>query len=251
MVQRMIWSVGLIMLVQSIGLVVVGENGATGVHSSCLVPEKKESQHFNGQLHLSSVKTRYTFEAHNNNSITFYHNINETSNCHNFYNTSCEFRVLLYGGINKTRRFFEGSFNTTLLPIVYNGCQAIPSATQVIFHLPSLRENDTDIYFFCMEVAYPPPYICKCDEGSIIQVKGIFTKKEVVEIQNLPLSLLIILGCLTAYSLIITTSFVYIMRNKRRMQIQQSEYINVVPRRPKNHKPCVPYATNPGHPFNR
>ncbi|XP_075687635.1 T-cell-specific surface glycoprotein CD28 [Rhinoderma darwinii] len=236
MVLWMIWSVGLIMLAQNIGLFVEGENGARGVYDSCRLMEKLVSSD------ASPVKNRYTFYAHNNNSLTYFHNFNGTSK---------EFRVSLFRGINKTSSVCEGSINATRLPFDCENCRVVPSASNVTFHLRSLHESDTDIYFFCKEVMYPPPYICECDEGTIVHVKEHILHKEVVEIRKLPLGLLITLGCMTAYGLIITTAFIYIMINRRRKRIQQSEYINVVPRRPKNHKPYIPYAASAVYPHTR
>lgn len=238
-----IWSVSLILLVQSIGLFVEGENGARGVDNSCRLLKKLESP-CDRRPHLGSVsspvKSRCTFYDHNNenNILTFYHNFTEEDG-------NKEYRVSLFRGINKTSRLCEGSFNATKLPFDSNNCRVIPSASQVTFHLQSLNDTDTDIYFFCKEDMYPPPYICECDEGTIIHVKELKLDKEVIEIQKMTLSGWIILGCIIPYSLIITILYVSMWRNRRRKRIQQSEYINVVPRRPKNHKPYIPYATDP------
>ncbi|XP_056390996.1 T-cell-specific surface glycoprotein CD28 isoform X2 [Hyla sarda] len=254
MVLGMIWSVGLIMLAQSIGFFVEGKSGARSVDDSCRLVEKLLSP-CDGQLHhsfnSSLLKNHCTFYTQDNNSLTFYHNFNASNK---------EFRVSLIRGINKKSIVCEGSFNASQsqLPFDYNNCKVIPSASQVTFHLWSINEEDTDIYFFCKEDMYPPPYICDCDEGTIIHVKEHKQhekvkqpEKDIKYIQEVPLSVLIVLGCIAAYSLIITTSFLYILRKKRRTRILQSEYINVVPRRPKNHMPSMPYATRPVHPCSR
>ncbi|KAM4024382.1 T-cell-specific surface glycoprotein CD28-like [Anomaloglossus baeobatrachus] len=240
-----IWSVALIILVQCIGFSMEGGNVGRRVNNSCRNVEKLVSP-CNKQMHLdsesSSVKNRCTFFSHNSNTLTFYLNVNDTNK---------ELRVSLFRGINKMSTVCDGFFNASQLPFDYNNCRIIPSASYVTFQLQSLHENDTDIYFFCKEVMYPPPYIFECDEGTIIHVKEYKQHKEIIEIQKPHLSVLIILGCIAAYSLIITASFIYILRKRRRTRIQQSEYINVVPRRPKNNKPYMPYATNPIHPCTR
>ncbi|KAM3915998.1 T-cell-specific surface glycoprotein CD28 [Leptodactylus fuscus] len=243
MVLRMIWSVGLILLVQSIGLFAEGENGSRYVDKSCYPLEKLGSPCERYLTSDSSLgRKKCIFYSHNSNSLTLHHNFNDAGK---------EFRVSLFRGINKTRSICEGSFNATHIPFAYDNCTVIPSASHVTFHLQSLNEDDTDIYFFCKQVMYPPPYICECDEGTIIHVKEPILQKEVIEITKAPLTFLIILACIAAYSIIITASFLYIWRKKRRMRIQQSEYINVVPRRPKNQKSYIPYADSPVHSCGR
>ncbi|XP_073501706.1 T-cell-specific surface glycoprotein CD28 [Phyllobates terribilis] len=244
MILGMIWSVAPIILVQRIGFSMEEENVGRGVPSSCRFVEKLVSP-CNKQLHLDSesslVKNRCTIFAHNNRLI-FYLNVNDTNK---------DFRVTLFRGINKTNRFCEGSFNASQLPSDSNKCRIIPSPNSVTIQLRNATEADTDIYFFYKEVMYPPPYICEHDEGTIIHVKEHKLHKEEIEIQKPHLSVLIVLGCIAAYSLIMTASFIYILRKRRRTRIQQSEYINVVPRRPRNNKPYMPYAANPIHPCSR
>ncbi|XP_069591476.1 T-cell-specific surface glycoprotein CD28 [Ranitomeya imitator] len=244
MILGKIWSVALIILVQHIGFSMEEENVNRGIPISCRLVEKLISP-CDKQLHLdsesSSIKNRCTISAHNN-SLIFYLNVNDTNK---------NVRVSLFRGINKTIRFCEGSFNDSQLPSHCNKCRIIPSANYVTIQLQNVTEADTDIYFFYKEVMYPPPYICENDEGTIIHVKGHKVHEDGIEIQKPHLSVLLILGCIVAYSLIITTSLIYILRKRRRMRIQQSEYINVVPRRPKTNKPYMPYAANPIHPCSR
>ncbi|KAG9477199.1 hypothetical protein GDO78_002545, partial [Eleutherodactylus coqui] len=152
----------------------------------------------------SPLKNRCTFYAHSKNSLMFYHKFNETIE---------ELKVEFFRGINKTSSICKGLFNATQLPFDCNNFRVIPSRNHVTFHQWSLNENDTDIYYFCMEVMYPPPYIKNCDDGTIIHVKEV--QKEVNENQKSPLSLLIILGCIAAYSLLITTSFLYMLVRQR------------------------------------
>ncbi|XP_063788721.1 T-cell-specific surface glycoprotein CD28 [Pseudophryne corroboree] len=207
MAQWMILSVGLIMLIECIG--------------------------------ASPGKTRLLRFAHNSINLTFYRNFNYTNK---------EFKVSLIRGINKTGIVCKGSFNESQIPFEYNNCTVIPAANNVTFNLWGLNENSTDIYFFRREVMYPPPYTSE-DEGTVIQKEYPVCKTaEREEIpKTFPLSLWVALGVCGLYIIIITTAFLYILRKGRRMRIQQSEYINVVPRRPKNHKPYVPYAMTPVH----
>ncbi|XP_075034699.1 T-cell-specific surface glycoprotein CD28 isoform X2 [Mixophyes fleayi] len=207
MVQWMILSVGLITLVQCID--------------------------------SSPGKKGHIFSTRNNINITYYCDFNYTKK---------EFKVSLIRGINKSDIVCTGSFNETHLPFENNNCTVMPTASNVTFHLWGLNENNTDIYFFRKDVMYPPPYTYEYDEGTIIHIKETLCEKQVTkEIQKSSLSLWVALGGFVLYSIIITTAFLYILRKGRRTRIQQSEYINVVPRRPKNHKSYAPYATTPVH----
>ncbi|XP_069839510.1 T-cell-specific surface glycoprotein CD28 [Dendropsophus ebraccatus] len=239
-----IWSMGLIMLVQSIGFFVEGENCATVGDDSCPLPplcDKRLQQSSDS----SYAKNRVIFYAYKNNNLTFHHN---------FTAKSKEFKVILVRGFNKPSSVCVGAFNASWLPVECHNCRVAVSESQFTIQLQNFSENDTDFYFVCKEIMYPPPYICEC-EGILIHViteHKEHSKQEIVrEVEKVPLSFAIILGCMVAYSLLITTSFAYILRNKRRTRIQQSDYINVVPRRPKNHKPYIPYATSPVHPCTR
>ncbi|KAG8558798.1 hypothetical protein GDO81_017156 [Engystomops pustulosus] len=238
MVLRMICSVGLILLVQNTVIFVEAE-------MTCRVMEKLVQVSCDSQLHLGSdpspLQNKCTFNAENDTiSLTFYQNFSDPTK---------EFQVSLLRGLNKTS-VCKKSFGATHQPFVCNNFKVTQSASHVTFHLQNPTEDDTDIYYFCIEDMYPPPYICECDEGTIVHIKKHKKIKEVIEIQKLPLSLLIILGCIAAYSLIITTSFVYILTNRRRTRIQRSEYINVA-QRAKNHKPYMPYIASSVYPVTR
>ncbi|XP_068103034.1 T-cell-specific surface glycoprotein CD28 isoform X2 [Hyperolius riggenbachi] len=161
-----------------------------------------------------------------------------------------EFKVSLSRGINKSEVVCVGSFNSTQLPFEDNNCSVSPTASHVTFYLWGLNENNTDIYFFQKEVMYPPPYTNEWDNGIIVHVKepawSIPEKKVNV---HFSLSLLITLCGFIVYSFIITTAFIYIVRKGKRTKIQQSEYINVVTRRPKPPKSFASYAGTPAN-FN-
>ncbi|XP_018409509.1 PREDICTED: T-cell-specific surface glycoprotein CD28 [Nanorana parkeri] len=189
------------------------------------------------------TKHRFILYAPGNISLTFYKDFN---------NVDKEFKVSLSRGMNKSVTFCVGSFNYTQIPFEENNCRVTPAVDNVTFFLWDLTANHTDIYFFHKEVMYPPPYNHECDEGTFIHVKEpACPKHETTIIQTTSLSPLIALGCFALYSLIITMAFLYIVRKGRRTRIQQSEYINVVPRRTRPPLPCVTYSTTDGYSHSR
>ncbi|XP_073489458.1 T-cell-specific surface glycoprotein CD28 [Aquarana catesbeiana] len=169
-----------------------------------------------------------------NISLTFYRDVNDTNE---------EFKVSLNKGVNKAETVCVGFFNSTQITFDENNCRVTRVERNVTFYL---WVNNTDIYFFHKEKMYPPPYKSEWDNGTIIHIKEpTRNKPEIKKNLDPPLSLFIALGCFALYSIIITTAFLYIVRKGRRTRIQQSEYINVVPRRPRPHLSCVAYATTP------
>ncbi|XP_040213220.1 T-cell-specific surface glycoprotein CD28 [Rana temporaria] len=154
-----------------------------------------------------------------------------------------ELKVSLNKGFSKTETVCVVFFNSTQIKFEENNCRVKKVAHEVTF---SLWVNNTDIYFFHKERMFPPPYKSEWDNGTIIHIKEPkCNEPEIKKNLDHSLSLFIALGCFALYSIIITTAFLYIVRKGRRTRIQQSEYINVVPRRPRPHLSCVAYATTP------
>ncbi|OCT61311.1 T-cell-specific surface glycoprotein CD28 [Xenopus laevis] len=158
-----------------------------------------------------------------------------------------EFRVSLLRGVNKSITVCSGSFNSSYQSFESNNnhsikCLGIPTESKITLYLSGLTENDTDIYFFRKEDMYPPPYTRYQDNGTVIHVKELVPTGE-APVQK-PLWPLVVIGVLAAYSVAITAAFCYILKKERRTRVLQSEYINVVPRRPKCHQP---YAPTPVH----
>ncbi|KAM5151853.1 T-cell-specific surface glycoprotein CD28 [Mantella aurantiaca] len=188
---------------------------------------------------IDTIPRNYGYIVHaiDSISLTFYSDFNDTEK---------EFKVSLNRGINKSEIVCVGSFNSSQITFQGNNCNVTQAENHVTFHLWGLTANNTDIYFFQKEVMYPPPYLRECDEGTIIHIKEpACLKEENKANQETSRTPIIALGCVALYSIIISTAFVYIVRKGRRTRIQQSEYINVVPRRPRPHLSCVPYATTP------
>ncbi|XP_072274886.1 T-cell-specific surface glycoprotein CD28 [Pyxicephalus adspersus] len=182
-------------------------------------------------------KHRYILHDKDSINLTYYSDFNHTNK---------EFKVSLKRGINKSETVCVLSFNFTQKIFEDNNCQVTPGVNQVTFYLQGLTANNTDIYFFQKEVMYPPPYICDYDNGTIIHVKepDCTTEKPMVT-NDTPWSPIIALGCFALYSIIITTAFFYMLQKGKSTRIQQSEYINVVPRRPRPPLSCVTYAMAP------
>ncbi|NP_001091201.1 CD28 molecule L homeolog [Xenopus laevis] len=159
-----------------------------------------------------------------------------------------EFRVSLFKGVKKSITVCSGSFNSSYQSFESNSNQSIkglgiPTESKITLYLSGLTENDTDIYYFHKENMYPPPYTCYQDNGTVIHVKELVpTGKPTLPQPILPL--LVGIGVTVAYSVAITAAFCYVLKKGRRTRVLQSEYINVVPRRPKCHQP---YAPTPAH----
>ncbi|KAE8580368.1 hypothetical protein XENTR_v10024402 [Xenopus tropicalis] len=155
-----------------------------------------------------------------------------------------ESRVSLLRGVKKSITVCSGSFNSSYQSFESNAyqsirCIGIPTENKITFHLSGLTENHTDIYFFRKEDMYPPPYTCYQDNGTVIHVKELVAPvKDPLPQPQWPL--LVAIGVMAAYSLTITAAFFYILKKGRRTRVLQSEYINVVPRRPKCHQPYAP-----------
>ncbi|KAM4626728.1 T-cell-specific surface glycoprotein CD28 isoform 2-T2 [Discoglossus pictus] len=186
--------------------------------------------------------------AYKSISITYYST---------FEGKTKEFRVLLRRGTNNARTVCEGSFNSSYQPFQCStdiSCTVIPTNTSVTFNLMGLTEAHTDIYYFFKNNMYPPPYTCSRDNGTVIHVKTdehllsepVPPTKPHVSQPSWPLLVMLIVSAV--YSVFVTGALCYILRRGRKTRILQSEYINVVPRRPKHHHP---YAPTPVHSRSR
>ncbi|KAG8432731.1 hypothetical protein GDO86_017100 [Hymenochirus boettgeri] len=157
-----------------------------------------------------------------------------------------EFQVSLLRGVKRSITFCKGSFNSSYQLFMFDDsyikCTGIPTESNITFQLSGLNENHTDIYFLKKEGMYPPPYTCHQDDSTVIHVKEEFFKANCSDPQSVwPLLVTIIVT--GSYSVGITAALLcYILKKANKNRILQSEYINVVPRRPKSHQP---YAQTP------
>ncbi|XP_063285884.1 T-cell-specific surface glycoprotein CD28 [Pelobates fuscus] len=162
-----------------------------------------------------------------------------------FSNTKMEYKVTLIKGSNKGVVICHGSFNASHQPFQHNKCRITPTASNVTFYLNDLSENDTDIYYLLKEHMEPPPYIAKYDNGTVIHVKEIVLQPPpILAKEQSPWPMLASVVALAIYSSGITIALIYTLLKGRKTRILQSEYINVVPQRPKHHQP---YAPAPKH----
>ncbi|KAM8934100.1 T-cell-specific surface glycoprotein CD28 [Pelodytes ibericus] len=181
----------------------------------------------------------FKHEKNRSHIIVAYRTLNLTFYCYS-NDTEKEFKVSLIKGINKEKTVCKGSFNSSHQPFQHQNCRITPTEHTITLYLWGLTENDTDIYFFVREEMYPPPYTIKTDNGTIIHVKEVVSTPVIQESQQSLLPMLATVICLAVYSTCISAALIYFVRKGKKTRILQSEYINVVPRRPKHHQPYAP-----------
>ncbi|KAJ8255186.1 hypothetical protein GJAV_G00202000 [Gymnothorax javanicus] len=84
-----------------------------------------------------------------------------------------EMRVSLYRGEHRKERVCTHSFNTTLSDLRNDGpilCRGELSPGGVDLIISGLKGEDTDIYHCQIEILYPPPYLIKFGNGTLIYI---------------------------------------------------------------------------------